>query len=121
MLLGLAFLVFGLSGFFNFLPAPPPSEIPAGALSFGAALAQTGYMFQLIKGTEVACGLLLLANRFVPLALVILAPVLVNIIAFHIFLAPSGIVPGLVLVALEVALALSHREAFALLLKARAR
>ena len=119
ILTGLAFFVFGLNGFLDFLPHPttPP---PEGAMAFGGALMKTGYMFPLIKGTEVAVGALLLANRFVPLALVVIAPVLVNIVAFHLFLAPSDLAIPFALVALVIYLAWTHRAAYRLLLAARA-
>jgi hypothetical protein len=118
VLLGLVFFVFGLDGFLHFVPQPtePPSE---GAMALAVAMMRTGYMFPLIKGTEVAVGALLLANRFVPLALVVIAPVIVNIFAFHAFLAPSGVVLASVLVALEIALAWAHRSAYRPLLTAR--
>jgi len=83
--------------------------MPEGALAFAGALAQTGYMFTLVKATEVLVGALLLANRFVPLALALIAPVLVNIVLFHAVLAPSGIGAGLVFLALELYLAWSYR------------
>jgi uncharacterized membrane protein YphA (DoxX/SURF4 family) len=118
ILLGLVFFVFGLDGFLHFMPQPtePPSE---AAMSLGMAMIKSGYLFQLIKGTEVAVGAALLANRFVPLALVVIAPVIVNIVAFHAFLAPSGLVIALALVVLEVALAWAHRSAYRPLLAAR--
>ena len=86
ILLGLIFTIFGLNGFFNFLPPP---EMPTEAGAFFGALAATGYMLPLIKIVEVACGILLLLGRNVPLALVLLGPVAVNIFLFHIFLAPD--------------------------------
>ena len=116
-LLGLGFFVFGLNGFLHFLPQPPQPG-PAGA--FGGALFATGYMFPLIKGTETLAGLALLSNRFVPLALAVLAPVLVNILAFHAFLAPAGLAVPVVFVAAELYLAWAYRDAFAPMLKARA-
>ena len=116
VVLGLVFFVFGLNGFFHFLPQPPMSGPPA---AFIGALVGTGYMFPLIKGTEVVGGALLLAGRFVPLALALLAPVIVNIVAFHAFLAPSGIALPLVVLALELALAWSHRAAYRSMLQAR--
>ena len=116
VVLGLVFFVFGLNGFLHFLPQPPISGPPA---EFAGALFATGYMFPLIKGTEVAAGLLLIANRYVPLALAVLAPVLVNIIAFHAFLAPAGLVLPLVLLGLELYLARCYRHAFAPMLHAR--
>jgi uncharacterized membrane protein YphA (DoxX/SURF4 family) len=111
ILLGLVFFVFGLDGFLHFVPQPtePPSE---AAMAFAVGLIKTGYMFPLIKGTEVAVGALLLANRFVALALVVIAPVIVNIFAFHAFLAPSGLAIASALVALELGLAWAHRSAY---------
>lgn len=72
----------------------------------------TGYLFPLIKGTEAVAGLLLLSNRFVPLALAILAPVIVNIVALHAILAPSGLAIPAVIALLEVYLAWAYRDAF---------
>lgn len=115
ILLGLVFFVFGLNGFLQFLPAPPMSGPPA---AFAGALVATGYMFPLIKGTEVVGGLLLLGNRFVPLALALLAPVVVNIVLFHTFLTPPNPIAFGVL-ALEVFLAWAYRSAYRTMLAAR--
>ena len=109
ILLGLIFVVFGLNGFLHFLPQPPMSGPPA---AFAGALFASGYFFPLLKGTEVAAGLLLLSGRFVPLALTVLAPVIVNILAFHVFLEPSGLPLPLVILVLELFLARSYRGAF---------
>ena len=119
ILLGLVFFVFGLDGFLHFIPQPtePPSE---PALSFAMGLVKSGYMFPLIKGTEVAVDALLLSNRYVAFALVLIAPVIVNIFAFHAFLAPSGVAIAAGLVVLEVYLAWVHRAAYRPLFAARA-
>src|SRR5262245_19645109 len=97
ILMGLGFLVFGLNGFFQFIPQPktPP---PQAAMDFAGALIKTGYMMKLVSGTQAVVGALLLLNLFVPLALVLIAPVLVNIILFHLYLAPapSAMLPGLI-------------------------
>lgn len=114
-LLGLAFSIFGLNGFLGFIPQPPH---PGAAGDFLGALAATSYMFPLIKGTELVAGLLLLSNRFVPLALTLLAPVLVNIVAFHLFLDPKGIGIVVVLLAAELYLAWSYLHAFLPMLRA---
>jgi hypothetical protein len=119
LLLGLSLLVFGLNGFFNFLPAPS-EPIPDGAMQFAGAMFNTGYLFQLVKGTEVLVGALLLANLFVPLALAIFAPVAINILAFHLFLAPTGSGPAIAVVALTAILAWSRRDAYRPMLRARA-
>ncbi|XXY52024.1 DoxX family protein [Sorangium sp. So ce269] len=112
---GLVFFVFGLNGFLDFLPHPPA---PEAAASFAGALAATGYMFPLIKGTEVVAGALLLSNRYVPLALALLAPIVVNIVLFHTFLAPGNPVAWLIL-AIEIYLAFVYRAAFRPMLRAR--
>lgn len=114
--LGAIFTIFGLNGFFHFIPQPP-LEGPAGA--FAGALFATGYMFPLIKGTEVLAGVLLLAGRYVPLALLLLAPVVVNILAFHLFLAPTGLLIPFVTLALLLYLAWTEREAYAPLFQTR--
>src|SRR3954469_23168204 len=107
--LGLIFFVFGLNGFFHFLPQPPA---PPRAMAFAGALGASGYFFPLLKATEVVAGALLLLG-FVPIALTLLAPIIVNIVAFHLFLAPGNYaVVGLVLAA-EIYLAVVHRAAFA--------
>jgi uncharacterized membrane protein YphA (DoxX/SURF4 family) len=117
LLLGLIFVTFGLNGFLGFMPNPP---LPEAAGAFMGALAKTGYMFPLIKGTEVVAGALLLGGVFVPLALLLLAPLVVNIVAFHVALAPGGMaVAGLVL-ALMVYLAWAYRESFRGVLATRA-
>ena len=120
LVLGLIFVVFGLNGFLNFIPPPPAGSLPEGATAFGAALLHTGYLFQLLKGTEVLAGAMLLANRFVPLALAALAPIVINIFAFHAFLAPGGVIIAALVVALELYLAWAYRAAFKPMLDSRA-
>ena len=109
VVLGITFTVMGLNGFVSFLPSSP---VPAAATAFFGALFQTGYMIQLIMGTQLVAGILLLSNRFVPLALALLAPVVVNIIAFHAFLVPSGLPSALVMLTLEFYLAWTYRNAY---------
>jgi uncharacterized membrane protein YphA (DoxX/SURF4 family) len=115
-LLGLIFFVFGLNFFLHFIPTPPMSGPPG---DFAGAMIATGYLFVLVKVTEVVAGALLLVGRYVPLALALLAPVVVNIVAFHAFLAPSGIVLPLVVLALEVFLAWAYRRTYAPMLQAK--
>ncbi|MGI9091398.1 MAG: DoxX family protein [Gemmatimonadaceae bacterium] len=118
VVMGLLFLVMGLNGFLNFLPQPS-TPMPQGAVAFIGALMSSGYMLPLIAGTQVIVGVLLLTNRFVPLALALLAPVVVNILAFHVFLAPSGIGVAIVVVALEVYLVWAYRKAYGPMLAVR--
>ena len=110
--LGLVFFASGVAGFF----VKPPPEIP----EFAVALMKTGYMFHFIKIVESVGGLLLLLNRFVPLALAVLAPLVINIFAFHLFLDPKTMAIAIVLAALEIYLAWSYRNSFRPMLAMRA-
>ena len=108
--LGLIFFVFGLNGFLHFLPQPPA---PPRAMAFAGALFASGYFFPLLKLTELGAGLMLVAGVATPVALVILAPIIVNIVAFHAFLAPSGLPIALAMLGAELFLAWSYREVYA--------
>ena len=109
LLLGLMFLVLGLNGFLNFLSMGP---MPSGlAGQFTAALFQSHYYY-VVAGLQVVGGVLLLVNRFVPLALVMLGPVIVNIILYHVFLNPSGVGLAVVVVVLWFVVFFEHRQYF---------
>lgn len=119
VLLGLPMVIFGLNGFFNFIPPPPPGTLSPEAGAFAGALAAVGFMMPLIGATQLISGVLLVINRFVPLALVLLAPFFVNSILFHAVLEHSGLPMALIFFALELALAWRYRRAYAPLFKAR--
>jgi len=116
ILLGVMFLIFGLNGFLNFIPQP--KDLPPEVLSVTAGLMKGGYM-PVVSGTEILVALMLLANRFVPLALAFLAPIVVGILTFHVAIAPSSIFPGVVVLAMELYLAWSYRAAFRPMLRAQ--
>src|SRR2546423_10537296 len=96
LLLGLVFVVFGLNGFLNFIKGPMPTGL---AGQFIGALILSHY-FWVVAALQVVGGALLLVNRFVPLALVLLGPVIVNIILYHLFLNPAGVALAIVVVIL---------------------
>lgn len=112
-LLGLLFVVFGLNYFLHFLPTPPSHEGPAA--TFLGGLAAAGYFFPFLKGTEVLAGIALLSGRFVPLALTVLAPVILQIALYHTLLAPGPAMAAVLLV-LELYLAWAYRDSFRALL-----
>jgi hypothetical protein len=118
VLMGLPLFIFGLNGFLNFIPQPT-TPLPEGAMAFAGALVATGYMMQLIGLTQLTVGALLLANRFVPLALALFAPFIVNSIAFHTFLEHSGLVMAGIFLLLELYLTWCYRHAFRPMLAAR--
>ena len=94
-LLGLIFLVFGLNGFLEFFPMPPLKE---AMQSYAGALTGTGYFFPLLKATEALMGLCLLSNMFVPLALIVLSPIVIHIALANIFLDTTGLPIAIVVV-----------------------
>ncbi len=102
ILLGLIFVVFGFNGFFHFLPMPSMS---GRALDFFSGLSATGYFFPFLFGVQVVGGALLLTGAFVSLGVVILAPVVANIVLFHIFIDHTGLPMALVVGLLELYLA----------------
>ena len=117
VLLGLIFLVFGLNGFLNFIPMETPTDPKIGA--FMGGLFQTGYFFPFLKGTEVLIGIALLANRYTALALVILTPIALNILLFHLFLAPEGSLLSIVIMALLAYQTGLHKDKYKTLLTAK--
>lgn len=109
-LLGLMFTVFGFNGFLHFIPLAAPAN-PV-ALQYMIAMT-AGHMFVVVYFFEAMAGLLLLGNRFVALALAILAPILANILWYHAMLDPKGVVPGAVAAILWAIVYWANRPAFA--------
>ncbi len=114
IILGFIFVFFGLNHFFGFVELPPPSE---SALAFMGALGATGYMWPVIKILEIVAGAMLMAGVWVPLGLILLAPIIVNIELLHIFLDTGGLPMGIFILALEIFLAWAYRDSFAGVLK----
>ncbi|MGB7751934.1 MAG: DoxX family membrane protein [Candidatus Acidiferrales bacterium] len=110
ILLGLLFLVFGLNGFLNFIPTGP---MPSGlAGQFVTVLLQSHYVL-VISAIEVVGGALLLVNRYVPLGLTILGPIIVNIFLYHLLLFHMGVGIAIVVAILWGIIAYYHRKSFA--------
>src|SRR5438034_11027383 len=116
-LAGVIFLVFGLNGFLNFIPLPPPGGI---AGQFMGALYTSHYLW-VIFAFQVIAGVLLLVNRYVPLAVAVLAPVMVNILTFHALMSPSGLPLALFVAVLWAVVFVDVRSAFAGLFQSRSK
>jgi len=116
ILLGLIFLVFGSNVFFHFIPMQLP---PGTAGQFMAALFVSHYVI-VIGLLEIIPAILLLINRYVPLALTLLAPVIVNIFFFHVLMSPTGLPLAIVVIILWIITALSVKSAFAGLFQQKA-
>ena len=114
-LLGLIFLVFGLNGFLHFIKAAMPTGV---AGQFVGALAASNYLVAVFL-LQLVSAILLLVNRHIPLALTLLAPIIVNILMFHILMAPSGLAPAIVVTVCWIIVFLGVRSAFAGLLQRR--
>jgi putative oxidoreductase len=115
-LMGLLFIFGSVVYFFNLIQ-PPPME---GAIkTFNEGLAASGYFFTLLKLTELICGLLLVTGYFVPLALVVLSPIIINILMVHLFLDRSGLPVAIFLVLANSFIAYFYRDAFKHLLTAK--
>jgi putative oxidoreductase len=107
-LLGLIFLVFGLNGFFHFLHMPGPTGV--AAQFFGAIFVSHFYVVLFLL--QIVPAVLLLANRYVPLALTILGPTIFNIVCIHVFMAPAGLPLAIFVTVLWFLVAYSVRTAF---------
>jgi putative oxidoreductase len=107
-LLGIIFLVFGLNGFLHFLPMPAPTGLAA---QFFTALYLSHYLVVILV-LQIVPAVLLLINRYVPLALTLLGPIVFNILCFHILMAPSGLPLAFTVLILWIVTALSVRSAF---------
>ena len=113
-LLGLIFVVFGSNMFLHFIPMPPPPEGPAR--EFMTALFMSHYVY-VVGALQVVGGLILLSGRWVPLGLTLLGPVIVNIVCFHVLMAPAGLPMALVVSFFALFLLWRYREHFAGLVK----
>jgi uncharacterized membrane protein YphA (DoxX/SURF4 family) len=109
LLLGLIFFVFGLNNILHFIKLPPPT---GDALAWMTIMVTHGYL-TFVGVVMVIGGLLLLVGRFVPLALTLLAPVIVNILLYHALLWPHGAVPGILAAVLEIILLIAYHRSFA--------
>ncbi len=108
VLVGGVFALSGANGLLHLVPEPVPPTPQAAA--FVSALQATGYAWELVKATELVGGLLVLAGASAPLGLVVLAPVLVNILCFGVFLAPAALPIGVVLAIAALSIAWSARD-----------
>ena len=117
VLLGIIFVLFGAIGALS-----GETDMGEEADAFVLAMKDTGYLWPLLKTTEIVCGLLLIAGVFVPLALLLLAPVILNILLFHAFLSPSpgGLTVALTVLTLGAYLAHHHRSSFSNILRRKA-
>jgi len=114
ILLGVMFTVFGLNGFFHFIPQPMPT---GDALAYFVVLGGTGYI-KFVFAIQLVSGVLFLLGKYVPLALTLIAPVIVNILLFHVLMQPAGLPPGVLATVLWAVVFYKEREAFAGILRA---
>lgn len=109
IVLGLIMIVFGLNFFLQFIPMPPP---PEKMMKVMTAFMEIGYILPFVKVIEIVAGLMLLANMFTPLALILLAPIILNILCVHTLIDTSGLPMALLLVAIEIFLVCNRWDKF---------
>jgi len=114
-LLGIIFVVFGANGFLHFIPMPPMP--PSTATTFVTILMSTHYAL-IVSGIQLVGGALLLVNKFVPLGLTLLGPVIVNIFLYHALMEPKGLPLAMIVVVLWAVEFWYHKKAFAGILSA---
>ena len=114
VLFGVFFVVMGLNSFFHFMPQPTHSIAGTNLL---IALGNAGYFFPFIAGLEIVTGLMLALNLFAPLGLILLAPLIVNIAFYHLFLDSISVVIPVMVVVVELFLAIMYWDNFAHLFK----
>lgn len=116
-LMGLLFIFASSVYFLNLIPVP---EMTGPIKTFNEGLGAAPYFMTLLKTTELVCGILLVTGYFVPLALVLLAPIIVNIFFVHATMAPEGLPTAIVVVLIEAFLGYAYRKSYAPLFTARA-
>lgn len=109
IILGLALVVFGLNRFLEFFPAP---EMARAGANFIESLESSGYLLYAVAVIEVIIGLLLLLKKWVPFALILLVPISINILLFHLFLDVSGIAAAIVIVTINAILIYKYWKAY---------
>ena len=106
IIFGIALIIFGLNGFFMFLPGNP--QFNEEAMAFLTALFATGYMFHLMSIIFVLSGVMFISNKWSAFGAVLLAPITFNILMFHIFLDFTGFLPALIPIILNIYLGIVH-------------
>ena len=115
--MGLLFIFASVVVLFNLIEPP---EIPPGPVkAFNDGIAATGYFMKVLKVTELICGIAFVTGRFVPLAAVVIAPVIINIFLFHAFLDHTGLPVAIFLVLADLFLAYAYRRSYAQLFEPR--
>ena len=116
VLLGLLFAFSAVAYFFQLVPQP---ELTGPLNTFNEGMEASGYLMPVVKTIELVCGLALIVGRFVPLSLVLLAPIVVNIVGVHLYLAPEGLPVAVFVLASTIFLAVVHKSHFAPLFKSK--
>lgn len=113
-LMGLLFLFASITYFFKLI-TPPPLTGPMK--TFNDGLAASVYLLPAVKVVELVCGALFVAGKFLPLATILIAPIIVNIFFVNVFLAPEGLPIAIFLVFANAFVAWQHRESYKPLFK----
>ena len=114
VLLGIILITFGLNKFLNFMPA---MELAPPGMEFMGALVKTGYVMVIVAIIEIITGILIATNKYRALALVVLFPILLNALLFHLFLDPVNALPAVLAIAMNIFLMYNNKEKYQSLFK----
>jgi uncharacterized membrane protein YphA (DoxX/SURF4 family) len=115
ILFGAAFMAFGMNFFFHYLPMPPMQGAP---LDFMMGVSKASYFMPLLGATQALCGLLILIDKWQALATIMIFPVVLHIVLFHVSIEPKGLPTALVFLAMNLILANANKDKYKALLKA---
>lgn len=115
-LMGLLFLFASISVLFNLIPKP---ELTGAVKTFNEGMDAAPYFMKLLKVTELLCGLAFVTGYFVPLATIVIAPIIIHIFLFHLFLDTTGLPVAIFLVLANIFVAYFYRDAYKPLLTAK--
>jgi uncharacterized membrane protein YphA (DoxX/SURF4 family) len=110
VLMGLIFTASAIVVLFNLVPVP---ELKGTPKLFNDAIAATGYFMPTLKGIELACGILLIIGRYLPLVTVVIFPIVLNIFLYHAFVLPEGLPIAIFMLLANLFLAYTYRERYA--------
>jgi len=116
VLMGLLFLFASLTFFLNLIPPP---ELTGATKTFMEGLDAVGYLLPLVKAIELLCAIAFITGRYIPLAVVLISPIIVNIFLFHTLIDQAGFAVGLFLVLANGFLAYAYWNKFRPILEAK--
>lgn len=113
MLVGLILLFASVVYFLKLFPQPKPEDMPEAINKWNAGVEATGYLMPLVKSLELICGIMFVTGFYVALANLVILPISINVVLFHLFLGPETIGMGAALLLGNIFLIYAYRDRYA--------